>query len=103
MEIFKWVKDIEKVYDDLIEKAKNENLEELREFRGNQEGIMEELLSKKQEILSLAFKNLSLEVNEEIENFDKELEGSIKKIEKNYQKNKDMIKKSILEKLGFDF
>lgn len=103
MEIFKWVKDIEMVYDDLIEKAKNENLEELREFRENQEGIMEDLLSKKQEILSLAFKNLSIDVNKEIENFDKKLEGLIKKIEKNYQKNKDLIKKSILEKLGFDF
>ena len=103
MEIFKWVKDIEKVYDDLIEKAKNENLEELREFRENQEGIMEELLSKKQEILSLAFKNLSIEVNKEIENFDKKLEKLIKNIEKNYQKNKDLIKKSVLQQIGFDF
>jgi len=103
MEIFKWVKDIEKVYSDLIEIAKKENLEELVQFRADQEKTLESLLSKKQEILSLAFKNLSLEVNEEIENFDKKLESSIKKIEKNYQKNKDLIKKSILEKLGFDF
>lgn len=103
MEIFKWVKDIEKVYSDLIEIAKKENLEELVQFRADQEKTLESLLSKKQEILSLAFKNLSLEVNEEIENFDKKLEGSIKKIEKNYQKNKDLIKKSILDKLGFDF
>ncbi len=103
MEIFKWVKDIEKVYDDLIEKAKKESLEELKEFRENQEKIMEDLLSKKHEILSLAFKNLSIEVNKEIVNFDKRLDESINNIEKNYQKNKDLIKKSILQKFGFDF
>jgi hypothetical protein len=102
MDIFKWVQDIENVYDDLIEKAKKENLEELNDFRKNQEENMEELLSKKQDVLSLAFKNLSIEVNKEIEKFDKKLEELIKNIEKEFQKNKDLIKKSILQKIGFD-
>ena len=103
MEIFKWVKDIEKIYDDLIENAKKENLEELREFRENQDKMMEDLLSKRQDVLSLAFKNLSIEVNKEIETFDKRLEESIKKIENNYQRNKGLIKKSVLHQIGFDF
>ena len=82
MEIFKWVKDIERIYDNLIENAKKENLEELREFRENQEEIMEKLLSKRQEILSLAFKNLSIEVNKEIGNFDKRMEENKRRDEK---------------------
>jgi len=103
MEIFKWVKDIEKVYDDLIEEAKKENLEELNKFRKNQEETMEDLLAKKQDVLSLAFKNLSLEVNKEIEKFDKKLENLIENIKNDYHKNKDSIKKSILQKIGFEF
>jgi len=43
MEIFKWVKDIEKVYSDLIEIAKKENLEELVQFRADQEKTLERL------------------------------------------------------------
>ena len=46
MEIFKWVEEIEKIYDDLIEKAKDESLEEIKKVQSSQAKIMEEIEGK---------------------------------------------------------
>lgn len=103
MDIFKWVKDLEDIYENLLEETKRGSLEEIREFRVIQEKNMEDLLSRKQDIVNLATKSLSVDVNEEIEDFEKRLNNSIKEIEVNFNKNKNSIKKSILKTLGLDF
>ena len=50
MEIFKWASDIEKMYEDLINNAKEESLAELKTLRNNQEKIVEFTLIQKQNI-----------------------------------------------------
>ncbi len=103
MEVFNWVKDIEKVYEDLIEKAKDINLSEIKVSRENQEKILEGLLKQKNELTTTSLKNLSADVQDKIKDFRKKLNEAINNIEKDYQKDKKNLESLILEKLGLDF
>jgi len=103
MEIFKWVKDVEQVYDNLMEKTKKENLTELLNLKKKQENLIEETLAEKQKFVSLALKSLSEEVNNEIKILEQNLDVATKNIEINYQKNRQNLVKSIIEKLRFNF
>lgn len=103
MEIFNWMKDIEKVYDDLINKAKEANLKEIEEFRGSQEKTLGELFDRKKKLVNDTLLVLSDEINSNIKSFEKELESAIKNIESAYQENIEDLKKLIIDKLGTDF
>ncbi len=103
MEVFKWVNDIEKVYEDLIEKAKDINLTEIKVSREKQEKVLEALLKRKNELTTTSLKGLSADVQDKIKDFRKKLNEAINNIEKVYQKEKKNLEDSILEKLGFDF
>ncbi len=103
MEIFKWVEEIEKIYDDLIEKAKKESLEDIRKARTSQEKEMENTIYKNQEIINEALAKVSKEVSENSENFEELLKNLCNKIEKYYQENKEGLSSILFEKLGFDF
>ena len=103
MEIFNWASEIEKVYDDLIKNAREENLAEIKVLRNNQEKMMESTLNQKQNIVNLALKELSEKVEKEITSFKNDLNQKIRTIEDQFQKSKDKIIKSITKKLGFEF
>ncbi len=103
MEIFKWVEEIEKIYNDLIEKAKKGSLEEIRKARSSQEKEMENITYKNQEIINEALAKVSKEVSANSENFEERLKNLCNKIEKYYQENKEGLSSSLFEKLGFDF
>jgi len=103
MEIFKWVEEIEKIYDDLIEKAKKESLEDIRKARTSQEKVMEEIIYKNQQIINNASAKVSKEVSEKSKNFGELVKNLCNKIKKDYQNNKEGLTSLLLEKLGFDF
>lgn len=103
MEIFKWVKDIEQLYEDLIDKTKEENFAESQNLKNQQENLIEKTLAENQKFMSLALKRLSEEVDNEIKILEQNLDVAIKNIEINYQKNRKNLDKLIIEKLGFDF
>lgn len=103
MEIFKWVEDIEKIYDDLIEKAKEGSLEDIRKARNSQEKEMEKIIYKNQEIIYDASAKVSKEVSEKSNNFEVLVKNLCNKIEKDYQDNKEGLTSILFEKLGFDF
>jgi len=103
MEIFKWVEEIEKIYDDLIEKSKKESLEDIRKARTAQEKEMENTIYKNQEIINEALAKVSKEVSNNSENFEEQLKNLCNKIEKYYQENKEGLSSLLFEKLGFDF
>ena len=103
MKIFKWAIEIEKVYEDLIKNAKEENLAEIQVVRNNQEKMFEFALIQKQEFTSSALKNLHEEVDVGIKKFRNQLNKNLKNIEEHYQKNKDNLIKSIIEKLELEF
>jgi len=103
MEIFKWVEEIEKIYDNLIEKAKKESLEDIRKARTSQEKDMEKVIYKNQEIINDASAKVSKEVSEKSKNFEELVKNLCSKIEKDYQDNKEGLTGLLFEKLGFDF
>ena len=103
MEIMKWAREIESLYDELIEKAKREKLSEIQDLREKQQNIMDAIYTRKQDVVNSALKRLSEEVYEGVENFRDNLNKTTKIIEKNYQSKKKDLIETIINKLGLDF
>jgi hypothetical protein len=103
MKIFEWVEEIENIYEDLIEKAKEASLEGIRKERIAQEKILEETNRKNQEIINNALATVSKKMTEKSDNFEELLMNLCSKIEKYYDEHKEDLTISIFEKLGFDF
>jgi len=103
MEIFKWVEEIEKIYDDLIEKAKDESLGEITKVQSSQAKIMEEMIYKNQENLNIALTKVSKEVRGKSEEFEVLLKDLCVKIERYYLENKKGLTNLLIEKIGFEF
>ncbi|MGB5910117.1 MAG: hypothetical protein WBH31_02870, partial [Promethearchaeia archaeon] len=100
--IFEWAKEVEKIYQDLIEKAKKENLREIQTLRDEQEKIFDESLKKNQNFVNLALISLNEDVNKENEIFRINLEKELKEIESKYEKNKVILIRAIIDKLGLN-
>lgn len=103
MEIFNWIKDIEKIYENLISKARDANLAEIEEFRVAQEKILGELLDQKKKNVNDTLLLLSDGLKSNIKSFEEELEISIKNMDKAYQEKVEDLKKLIIDKLGMNF
>ena len=103
MEIFNWVEEIEKIYEDLIEKSKKESLDNIQKARTAQEKEMEEVIYKNQEIINNALTKVSKAVKEKSDNFEELLMNLCNDIEKYYIEKKEELTKLLFEKIGFDF
>jgi len=103
MEIFKWVEEIEKIYDDLIEKAKDESLGAIKKVQSSQAKVMEEMIYKNQENLNNALTEVSKEVKGKSEEFQVLLKDLCVKIERYYLENKKGLTNLLFEKIGFEF
>lgn len=103
MEIFKWVEEIEKIYDDLIEKAKDESLEKIKKVQSSQAKVMEEMTYKNQENLNNALAKVSEDVRGKSEEFEVLIIDLCSKIEQYYLENKKGLTNLLFEKVGFDF
>ena len=103
MELFKWLKEIEQVYEELIENAKKESLDQIQLLEEQQKRNLEILLKEKKEFVNSTLTDLSNEVKNSLDNLKIKNSEIIKKIELNYKKNKNKLIQSIIEKLGYDF
>lgn len=103
MSIFEMIRDIEKVYENLINKAKNESIAEIQSIKEQKEDDLKITLTKKNEFVDSVLKTVSKEVNDNIEKFEKNFSEALKKIEIHYQNNKDSLAELITKKLGYDF
>ncbi|MFX0002035.1 MAG: hypothetical protein ACFE9C_01210 [Candidatus Hodarchaeota archaeon] len=103
MDIFKWVNDIEKVYEDLINNAKDFNLNDIEQFREMQRKEFENFINKKNEIINIALLKLSQDLESESKKFSDKIDKAIKKIEKDFQKNIPNLQKLIIIEAGLDF
>ena len=103
MEIFKWVEEIEKIYDDLIEKAKDESLGEITKVQSSQAKIMEEMIYRNQENLNKVLNKVSKDVRGKSEEFEVLLKDLCVKIERYYLENKKGLTNLLIEKIGFEF
>jgi len=103
MEVFKWVEEIENIYDELIEKAKSESLVEIQELKAQLEKDVDNEVQKTREMINIALQTTSKEVANENKNFDEKIKNLCDKIEKSFQLNKEKLMISIVKRLGFDF
>jgi len=103
MPIFKWVEEIENIYENLIEDAKKESLNDIEKLKASIEKDMEKKIHNNQEIINSALKTLSKEVNEKSSKFGESISKLNSKIEKIFYENKEGLMNLIFEKLGFDF
>ncbi len=103
MRIFDWAKDLEEVYNDLLKKAKEQNLKEIDELRKNNEKSLEETQKTKQDLVKGALNSLQNDVNKEISQFKKNLEKILIEFEHSYNQNKTVLINKIIDKLGLDF
>jgi F0F1-type ATP synthase membrane subunit b/b' len=103
MKIFEWVEEIERIYEELVDKAKKESLENIQKERKAQEKLLEETTRNNQKIIDNALKTVSTKVNEESVKFEELLTNLRNKIENFYYENKEDLTNSIFKELGFDF
>ncbi|MFX1305057.1 MAG: hypothetical protein ACFFBV_09375 [Promethearchaeota archaeon] len=103
MKIFEWVEEIEKIYKDLIDKAKKENLAELENLRSEQEKNMEKRIKNNREMVDSALKLLLKKLKDEDIFITEKLNDFKKKMEKEYQNSKQNLGELIIKDIGFDF
>jgi hypothetical protein len=103
MDLFEWVKDIENVYEDLIQNAKKLNLDEIEEYREEQTGKFEDFVTKINVLVKTAIGNLTVDIDAKTNTFDKELGDALRNIEVEFQKKIKNLKKIIIEEIGFNF
>lgn len=103
MDIFEWVKDIERVYEELINNAKNTNLKEIEEFRQEQAEKFDTFITKINVLVKTAIGNLTVAVDLETNSYEKDLNNAIKKIEVDFKKNIENLQKLIIEEVGLNF
>ena len=103
MEVFEWVRDIERVYEELINKTKNTNLKDIEEFRQEQAEKFDTFITKINVLVKTAIGNLTVALDQETNIYEKDLDNAIKKIEADFKKNIKNLQKLIIEEVGLDF
>lgn len=103
IDIFKWTEDMEKIYEDLIEKGKKENLDEIQKVRTEQENLLERKIESYRDTVDFTLKSLIKSLESEDQTILVEIDNLIKKIEKKYRENKDNLIKLLIKNLRFDF
>jgi hypothetical protein len=103
MDIFKWINDIENVYEELIDNAKTVNLNDIEEFRENQRKKFEDYLKKKNDLIRNALITLSQDVDSEIKIFREKINVAIKNIEIDFGNSIQDLNKLIITEAGLDF
>jgi len=102
MDIFESIKDIEKIYEDLIDDAKKFNLKAIEDFRNEQNENFDKFIGKINVLVNTAIGNLTIDVEEKKITFEKQLQDAIKNIEAEFQKNIGNLHKLIIKEIGID-
>ncbi len=103
MDLFNWLKDIEKVYEDLIDNSKVVNLEDIEEFRAQHRKRFEFFLEEKNEVINTAITTLANDVNKETEVYENHIDTALNQIKTEFQKEIEMLHKFMIEEIGLDF
>ncbi len=103
MDLFEWLKDIEKVYEDLINNAKEINLNDIEEFRDQYRKRLEFFIDEKNELINNALINLSIEVDKETKVFEEQMDNALKHIKNQFQKEIKNLQELIIVEVGLDF
>ncbi len=103
MNLFEWIKDIEKLYENLINNAKDINLKDIEAFRDQQRKKFEDFLEKKNELVNNALIKLTIDSDAKSKEFEDQMDDALKKIEVQFQKEIGNLHKLIIDEVGLDF
>ena len=103
MDFFEWVKDIENVYEDLIGNAKKLNLNEIEEYRKQQDEKFDDFITKINVLVNTALGNLTVDSEIKTNTFEKKVDKAIQNIETEFKKKLENLQKLIIEEVGLDF
>ena len=103
MDIFEWVKDIERVYEELINKTKDTNLKNIEEYRKEQAENFDTFITKINVLVKTAIGNLTVALDQETNSYEEDLNNAINNVEANFKKNIKNLRKLIIEEVGLDF
>ncbi len=103
MDFFEWVNDIEKVYEDLIGNAKKLNLNEIEEYRKEQDEKFDDFITKINVLVNTALGNLTVDSEIKTNTFEKKVNKAIQNIETEFKKKLENLQKLIIEEVGLDF
>ncbi len=103
MNIFGSVKEIEDIYEKLVEKARLENKNDLESFKNQQEEEINSSNEKNQKFLESTLKIISEDMNNGINFYREQVNESLEHIKIKYKENKKIIIENILKEFGFDF
>lgn len=103
MDAFEWIKDIENLYENLINNAKNINLKDIEEFREQQRKQFETFIERKNDLVNEALIILTTSGNVQIKEFDNQIDKAIQKIELQFQEEIANLLKININEMGLDF
>lgn len=103
MDLFEWIRDIEKIYEDLINNSKVINLQDIEEFREQHGKRLEYFLEEKNELIHKAIATLANDVNKETKVFENQMDTALNHIKTEFQKEIENLHKLIIEEVGLDF
>ncbi len=103
MEVFDWLKEIEKVYEDLINNSKVINLKDIEEFREQHRKRFEFFLEEKNELVNKAIMIIASDINKETKLFENQIDTALNHIKTEFQKEIENLHKLIIEEIGLDF
>ncbi|MHA1932090.1 MAG: hypothetical protein ACW96X_06095 [Promethearchaeota archaeon] len=103
MDLFEWIKDIERLYEDLINNAKDINLKDIEDFRDQQRKQFEAFIERKNDLVNDALITLTTSGDSQINEFGDQIDNAIKKIEVQFQKEIENLHKIIIDEMGLDF
>jgi hypothetical protein len=103
MDVFDWIKDIERLYENLINNAKDINLKDIEEFREQQRKQFETFLERKNELVNEALITLAMSGDTQNKEFGDQIDKALKKIEVQFQEEIANLHKIIIDEMGLDF
>ncbi len=103
MDLFEWIKDIERLYENLIKNAKDINLKDIEGFRDQQTKQFETFIERKNELVNDALITLTTSGDSQINEFGDQIDKAINKIEVKFQEEMGNLHKIIIDEMGLDF
>lgn len=103
MDLFGWIRDIQNIYENLVNNAKNINLNQIKDFREEQDKKFETFLNKINVLVKTALGNLAVDIDAKTNVFEKDLNHAIKNIDVEFKKNMPKLEKLIIKEVGLDF
>lgn len=103
MDLFEWIKDFERLYEKLIDNAKEINLNSIEEFRDQQRKQFETFIERKNELVNDSLSTLATSSDTQIKEFEDQIDKAINKIEVQFQEEIANLHKIIIDEMGLDF